>query len=222
MKAKEFIFEEAEENIISDYELTPEDVILGKMLKTHCMEYINQIGIYNIFNHEKSLYRGVQHHEKYLIAKQVRLENRTPLDSSPELHQKLNDYFVSRFGEPFRDAVFASGNEILAGEYTNNKGDGGVYVVFPSNGYRFIWSDTIKDLWSYYKRFKTDDDDKDNALIDFIDDNNLYTSSNLKSAIASHHEIMIRCDQYIGYNVGMIPNKIRQDGIIRIIQTHEG
>ena len=226
MKANEFIFENNEENIKNYYDLPAEDVILGNKLKTYCMDYINEVGIDNIFDDTNNLFRGVTSEHRPVIVKNVRLTNRKTLDTPNDLHTALNSFFTDKFGEPFRNGLFAVNDRRAANEYVNGGAGGYVYIIFPFNDYKFVWSPEINDMWIAFKQVRslyTDeyDDDLIKWFIEYLDSEGNYTNTNLRAAISSSNEIMFRCDQYIGINFNnpLLASQRRMEGIQEIIKS---
>ena len=69
-------------------------------------------------------------------------DDRWPKDTQEYLHDLLNDAFYKKFKwKPRSQGVFAS-------HYSVALGYGVPYVFFPVNGYKFIYSKTINDLYS--------------------------------------------------------------------------
>lgn len=75
-------------------------------------------------------------------------DGRTPRDTPEDIHYELNYEFNEKFGWNVRDGIFASSNYIDIQVY-------GVPKVFmPIGEYEFVWSPTIKDLYTKYIRTK--------------------------------------------------------------------
>jgi len=170
MKSTEFILEEVTEQNIEEW---------AWLIKEDCQFYLRQ-------NNPKNfpLYRGLKMEDEPFLKKRVRLKDRTPKDMNPELHHELNSYFQTKFGSPFRNAMFCTGNEAEATVY------GAYYYVFPRGKFEFIWSPHIDDLFSLWDMHGDED-----IFFDEVK-NGDYTNKNLSNAIDSHHEIMIRCNSY--------------------------
>ena len=125
---------------------------------------------------------------KPFIHKTVRLDNRRPLSSSDLGHKILNDIFVHNFNEPFRNAVFATGDSNRARLY------GVDYVIFPVGNMSYLWSPHITDLYT-----KLNPNFSEEQISMFLNAAN-YQQTDLSYAINSGNEIMIRCESYFGAN----------------------
>jgi len=130
------------------------------------------------------------------IEKKVRLEGRKPLNSSGELHDALNKAFVEKFGKPYRNSLFASGDPAISfGDTT--------YCIFPQREYTFCWSPDVTDLytsWKHWKGTETDNSEQDRieSFVDHYVTNGKYRTTDLDAAMKSKCEIMIWCDAYYG------------------------
>lgn len=115
--------------------------------------------------------------------------DRKPLNMHPNVQRLLDDIFLKKFGWKARSSgVFASGNKHGVAGY------GTVYEIYPTDGYKFLWSPKVGDLyeavfWDEYGYVDTDDPD-------FVEKMNSYKDKNLIDAIMSEHEVMIQCDRY--------------------------
>jgi hypothetical protein len=69
--------------------------------------------------------------------------NRVPKDTSKNIHDNMNKYFVEKFGQPFRNGISTSPNRRQAYDY------GDLYVVFPIGKLEYVWSHSVDDLTVY-------------------------------------------------------------------------
>jgi hypothetical protein len=70
--------------------------------------------------------------------------NRRPKDTSSDISNIFNDYFLEKFGTKVRAVgVFASKNAATASDY------GDPYIFFPKGKYKYYWSYEIDDLYSH-------------------------------------------------------------------------
>jgi len=181
MKAKEIIIKESNTNKIEeimntftlDKSLVRDLMLIGK----NCKPFLKEIN-YDIFNY--SLFRGLNSEENF-IQSRVRLSDRKPRDTDINVHNAINKYFVEKFGEPFRNALFATGDVSVAVEY------GDVYFIFPVGDFTFCWSTEIEDLLPISEELEDDIEEILNTL-----KNGNYSNTNLLKAINSDNEIMIR------------------------------
>jgi hypothetical protein len=60
------------------------------------------------------------------------------------IHDRINKFFVDKFGQPFRNAMFATSDHDTAFEYAfGGMETGETYVVFPVGDFDFIWSKRV-------------------------------------------------------------------------------
>lgn len=158
-----------------------------------------------------------------MLKKDVRLDKRTPMDSTDDLHALINDYFIEKHGAPFRNAMFATGDRALAGEY------GKIYSVFPIGNFEFLWSPDVKDLWaasSSYRnarvRYTTrpkhmwKEGERDKYWTQVQDQFKKeilagYVSKDLSAAIESGKEIMVRSKSYYAISFGPIATRFNKE-----------
>jgi hypothetical protein len=108
------------------------------ILKTECSQIIKD---YNKAG--KVLFRGTNDgHDALLLAKNVHLEGRNPLDTKKAWHNWLNEYFIPIFGWPVRNGISTSPNRSQSGRYGNR-----VSIFFPVDGYKFVYSLKVEDLF---------------------------------------------------------------------------
>ena len=144
------------------------------------------------------LFRGMSSESDPFIIKTVRLENREPSDSPQNVHDALNDYFTQRYGEPFRNAMFAAGTPLVSESFGN------LYIVFPAGKFTFIWSREVTDLVTEWASSLEDIVNTEygprSDMASFMNKLN-YTNQNLQEAIQANKEIMIRCEEYYGIRI---------------------
>jgi len=173
-------------------------------IKKFCKPYLQQ-------NKEpldgNALYRGLGTSTADALTKSVQVDKRPPMTTPLVVHNAVNDYFISEFGEPFRNSIFCTGNRRRA------KGYGNLYVIFPIGSFDYLWSPKVIDLFYYWQNinFKLKGEDEDNPTNETINGfiNHLkmcgYTASGLDNAIDSNREIMIRCHQYYAIRWDSLP-----------------
>lgn len=178
-------------------------------IRLHCGPYIEILKQ----NDSDCLYRGsnsgkaIPGHIKLI---KPRLD-RSPLDTPRFIHNFLNQEFKTRFHFPFRNGIFATGNQPRAAGY------GSVSVLFPIGPLKFIWSPKVEDLFSVIDTaiannvtYEYDDEQEriDNTrpvdeynnqpLLDIITQSiDTYTNTDLIKATNSEHEIMFANDCYM-------------------------
>lgn len=157
-------------------------------VKSDCQPFLEQIH-YNI--KQLGLWRGIPQRfggrmkADTFIHKQVRLEDRAPRDSENKQHKLWNNWFKKNLGEPFRNAMFATGDEHETSPY------GSAYMIFPVGNFTFAWSPHVTDL--SLNQITTNAKSTHERLSAAE-----YQTDNLQAAIFSGHEIMIRCKEYYG------------------------
>lgn len=183
MKSKEFIIES---------EIAP-----VKLIRRDCKPFLNEVQYPAMYK----LYRGMNSENSAFFKKNVRLTDRTPSDMPQNMHDRLNKFFTIKFGAPFRNALFVSGSSSMAMEYGNE-----TYVIFPIGEFKFLWSPQVPDLWNIWDELRplqggmTDEEFKKVEKEQFEKFYNRYLTTfqdtDLKAAIKSNHEIMLRCKSY--------------------------
>jgi hypothetical protein len=175
-------------------------------IKDDCQPFLKAIN-YDVKHYW--LTRGVNNSEEDFITRRVRLKDRNPRDTPYPVHQLLNDYFTKKFGEPFRNAMFATNSLEQATEYAfGGLTEGERYLVYPTGNFTFIWSPEIFDLLDilqYYNLHAACTAERA-ATPQFQETFNklkteklsTYTNKDLKAAIKSRNEVMIRCIGYHG------------------------
>jgi len=143
----------------------------------------------------------------------VRLDDRRPLTATRKEHYAMNDYFIKKFGQPFRDAMFCTGNSNEAEEYGN------LHCVFPIGNFKFVWSPKMRDSYIDMPSITTNycrGDGKGTEICttsdtsfgrflmapDMFMELSQYQDTDLMGAIKSGHEIMIRCKQAYMISIG--------------------
>ena len=112
--------------------------------------------------------------------------------------------------EPFRDAVFATGEAEMAA------GFGALFSILPIGDFTFLWSPKYEDLNEEIWELKRNKELNNNSLIKLIQNGN-YTTQNLEAAIASWNEIMIRCKGYYAINEDQFNNKMPKKLVSKLL-----
>lgn len=95
------------------------------------------------------LYRGLRLTDRVKkignnIYSVVPRKDRWPKDTCKKLHDMIDVHFLNRFGWRVRsNGVFCSGSIKVANEYGTTRG-----IIFPADGFKYIWSRKIEDLYS--------------------------------------------------------------------------
>lgn len=115
---------------------------LFQALSKHCKDIIK---VYkelnkNTFTTQRFIYRGIRANDDALYGKPF--EARKPKDSNTELHDMVNDAIKHYGFEANREnAMFVTGDRSQASGYGYS-----LYIMFPVDGFKFTWSQTVKDL----------------------------------------------------------------------------
>jgi hypothetical protein len=123
-------------NFINEEDETQAEILFDR-IAIDCSE------ICEIYKEEKMFFfRGLK--KSGLWHKITPREDRKPLDTKKWAHRILDEYFQSRFGWKARsEGVFAVARYEKAGFY------GREYIIFPLDGYKFVYSPDVLDLFSY-------------------------------------------------------------------------
>lgn len=139
--------------------------------------------------------------------------DRKPLDTHPELSNAVDDLLYEKFGwHPRKNGLFVYGPDAKG----DTKAYGTLHQVFPIGDIEFCWSPEIADMFGKigsvaYKVAKMNGNDaarqKDDVhtteeLEDFKNEMTkdylgTYTDDNLRKAISSGNEIMVKCKSYL-------------------------
>jgi hypothetical protein len=177
---------------------------LGDLLAADAGKYLNTAGVKTSF-----LYRGltvplqsytteeIDGSEVSWIIMDAR-RDREPVSTPKAFSNAADAYFNQHFRwTPRRDGTFAVKNLSLARDY----GEGNIFI--PLGDFRFIWSEDIADLYIAYDEIKEDwyeanlsRDEMIEKWVEYLDTAG-YTNQDLGRAIASDHEIMFDCNQYL-------------------------
>ena len=228
MRFKEFLKEDNQREVTNKLQMLKHEF---DQIKQDCQPYLQQ-NKSPIFR--TPMFRGMDPVRSLIqtasdvIKKQVRLKDRRTTDIPDSVSSTMNDWMTKEFGEPFRHALFVSGNENMANNY------GRIYLVFPIGNFTFLYHDQFKDIYSTFSHFKWADGKAGHseptaptaaAANKMVRDRNMkydegfhkrfieYISSvnrgtwkqdSIVQAIDSKHEIAIRTKEYYAVNYGAI------------------
>jgi len=175
-----------------------------ELLKTNCSDYLNEGSILS------PLFIGmteIQESEKVFFNSSTVLLK--------DISNNLNGYpkIISENmeGSGF-NAILKSA--IVTGDIERAKNEGGLYVVFPLNGYSFTWSNIVKEhishLSSYDKVYPATQFGIKLKILDYWKSiSSSYKNTNLKEAISSHHEILLSGPGYYAVEAGTFASIIK-------------
>jgi hypothetical protein len=157
------------------------------LIHTHCSEAIAGMKQANKF-----LYRGINGVPSMFHGKPR--SDRQPTNKNRTESQKMFDIALAKQGiEANRsNSIFCSGSVTQAMIYGLDDND--VYCIFPTNGFKFVWSPKVRDIvndpdYNWRNRYEQEFYDRYVIRKD-------YTNQALGEAIKSGHEIMIAGEYY--------------------------
>jgi hypothetical protein len=169
----------------------------------NCRQFLNESG-------SRVMFRGISRKETY----DTRFISSPPKDRMPkdmlfQLHSFMDNLLLQKFGWRGRSAAaFCTGDESQANYY------GTPYKIYPVDGYKFIWSPEIKDLYGDFDEFRVrsgkyrhmataqgflanvpvpTEDEIEQHFVELL---RTYRRDDLAEAIKSGNEIMLHCKQY--------------------------
>jgi len=116
----------------------------------YCMPFIKDV-IKDGFNYSQKndylMYSG-RNSVRPILYGQIR-KNRRPVDTDIYTHLLFDRLFYEKFKIKGRsNSIFCTGSYITAGTYDE------IYLIFPTNKYKILWSDEIKDLYKNPKIYR--------------------------------------------------------------------
>jgi hypothetical protein len=206
------------ENTKDTYEVTNDDNDIYVLdtttmlkIKKECSDIIK---IYDKSN--RVLYRGVTSNVKINnhVVKLTPRTDRKPKDTNMVIHKIFDDVLYKKFGwRPRSEGIFCTSNIFTSASYGNVVG-----IVFPKNGFDYVWSHKVNDFYSdiidtvefkdimldILNKNKTTDIKKGEytkeqlKYMNEIIKNTLdeYTNDYLENAVMIGNEVMIKCDYY--------------------------
>lgn len=165
----------------------------------NCSEFLTAID-YKIERHV--LWRGLSSRNVPDIFELFLLQDRERARDTPRvIHDEVNNWFIQEYGIPYRtEAIFCTGSKKMALEYSRSVG-----AIIPYNGYEFIYSNTIKDLYhsiEFNSPLLSMVNSKEytylelNREVDILLHSGEYSNTNIVDAIQSDAEIMLHSDKY--------------------------
>jgi hypothetical protein len=124
------------------------------------------------------LFRGVLSGGNFL--EKIPRKNRLPLSTDIKTHEILDAAFQKKFGWKVRsEGVFCSRT------YEGALGYGNIYVIFPVDGYKYVFNKDINDLYYYINYYEPS---LDQVVKGYVDRG--------LGAYRGNGEISINCDKY--------------------------
>jgi hypothetical protein len=134
-----------------------------------------------------------------------------PRDSDREMHRRVNEFFVEKFGAPIRDWLFTSSNPDMAQLYAGFRAP--ICEVFPIGNFEWLQGDhaDLHDMTGWHSRMEAEIKvaDKDNKIS--YDERSILATNyminkmrhmkwrfntDLETCLQHDNEIMIKCDKF--------------------------
>lgn len=112
------------------------DLKYARQIVRDCQPYLSE----QTFN-VHPLYRGIVTSTNETMIKKRRRRDREPLSTTKEMHQVINQWFIDKFGKPYRNGVFATPQPKVNLYGTKHE-------MFPIDQYSICWSPHVSDLFS--------------------------------------------------------------------------
>ncbi len=159
-----------------------------KVLMDECIQMMN---LYATYRFDKVFWRGTRSHtDQGMTEKIIPRKDRYPKHTNPTDHDLLDKEFQKKFGWKARsEGVFVTSSKTSASSY------GKPYICIPADGFKYIWSNEIDDLYIYisdiYSHWYRADVGYSNIV-------NKYTDQSLKDALnrRAGNEVMFKCKYY--------------------------
>lgn len=168
-------------------EITESPPLLGLIsyIQENCSEFLSQSS--------DPLWRGMTITSSNVLYKQHAA--RTPVDTPNVIHAAINDFFTLKFGIPFRNGVFATGDVYEADSYLR-RSEGRqreLAMVFPVNGFSFCWSPVVSDFYHIPTTELVKKITSDPNYVTETFEKLKYQTTDLQRGIDINHEIMLDC-----------------------------
>jgi hypothetical protein len=191
---------------LNENDLNPEDA--EELIKKNCSQFLKE-GV--------PLYRGYKFGTRKTFFEMTPRQDRKPLNTSKRLSDALDREFNKRFGwKPRTEGVFCTPDADEAHDY------GEVYLVLPFDGYKYLWSPDITDVYismgiiqTNYIRdnfpeaftvklntqdfFKTMSDEAYDEFVKFFMDKYKYYDKSLRTN--RYKEVMVKCKKYYMFSL---------------------
>ena len=135
------------------------------------------------------LYRSSD--RSFIFASKIPRKLRRPKNTQPKIHTELDNLFYEEFGWKTRSEglfVSTSRNTMFYG--------GNTYIIFPKNGFKYVYADGITDIYNNISNIYSGDDDiLKRELKKLV---GRYTDKGLKKLLSEGKgiEVTIKCDKY--------------------------
>lgn len=92
------------------------------------------------------------------------LENRKPKNMAQDIHDKINNFFYSKFSWKIRNGIFCYGFD-LVNNHPIDLGYGLFFIFFPIGNFDYVYSPDHFDLFGYFNQTKGNVDELIKKLI---------------------------------------------------------
>lgn len=135
--------------------------------------------------------------------------DRRPKDSSVHFQEVADNWFLNKFGRPYRSgAIFVTSRILTATAHAHGGAPERVMRVVPLSPYSYCWSPDVSDLLFVAREYGHEPD----AVIRHRLDELNYRTDDLLSAYESGHEVMLYCDSYAAFPLSYFPRKLDPEG----------
>lgn len=163
-----------------------------KTIKDDCLPYLQSPGI---DLKRRMLWRGTFDITS-TFSKFAPHEDRKPKNTWLGTHKIIDDWMLKNFGHRYRsNAIFCSGKPAIIKLY------GDLIAVFPIGDFSCLYSSQITDLFISLKHellYGGSNMDREEAVVNFLDDHKSTFQTSIGKGIESGHEIMLACKSAYG------------------------
>ena len=125
-----------ESKIVIDTE-DPDEI--ASILRNSCSKYLHMLNSISGRMGKKMIYRGISNTKSNFMQVTPR-KDRKPLDTPPIIHNYLDDLFKKKFGWKAR-------SEGVMTSTRPRRMYGRMYYFFPADGFKFLYSNEVNDLY---------------------------------------------------------------------------
>lgn len=157
-----------------------------------CAFFLSQMEGSNI---DRFMYRGINSENVKVDVVNKFVPRDKSMDSSKRFHDKLNEVLEKKFGHPFRNGLFVTGDQNSAAEYAD---EGGVYIVVPVGKFEWLTNPHFFDLYNHMLHIQNEQDwtyrEAEDEVVEQVElSNDWIHNKNLAQCIRKGNEIMLWC-----------------------------
>lgn len=125
-------------------------------------------------------------------------KDRKPKSSPAQFHQFADEWFLQKFGIPYRSqGLFVTSKILTASSYAAT--DLHIVRIIPSTTYTYCWSPKVSDLLFIAKDMANSSKSEVHQLLDEME----YCEDSLDLASQKGNEVMLFCEQFISIPIGL-------------------